>query len=75
VTVLLLQLEPGTPVTWKRVHRGGYGFAIPVPAVVVAVVDGGKGVMIDAELERGGTKRIVVKRKNLVLRKGDSNGQ
>lgn len=50
---------PGQKVSWLHETRGGYGYRWWVPATVVKV--GPKRVTIDAELEKGGTKRVFVK--------------
>jgi hypothetical protein len=48
----------GEHVIWSHVPRGGYGYVWSVPATVVRV--GRVRVTIDAALDGGGTKRIVV---------------
>jgi hypothetical protein len=35
--VTLIELVPGMEVTWLNVPRGGYGFAMPVDAIVMRV--------------------------------------
>src|SRR5690606_32892205 len=50
--------QPGTRVTWRYEQRGGWGYVIPVAAVVVRV--GPKRVLIRAASRRiGGEWRIV----------------
>ncbi len=51
----LSQLNPGMAVIWRHSPSGGWGYVYAVPARVVSV--GRVKVTIDAELERGGTKR------------------
>ena len=50
--------QPGTRVTWRYEQRGGWGYVIPVAAVVVRV--GPRRVLIRAASRRiGGEWRIV----------------
>lgn len=48
--------------------RGGYGYVRNVPAVVREISVSGKRVLIEAQLERGGTKLTYVKPENLSVR-------
>jgi hypothetical protein len=50
--------RPGDAVAWLYEARGGYAYSHWVPATVVRV--GARKVTIDAQLLRGGTKRIAV---------------
>lgn len=52
------EAQPGMPVTWRHHMARGYGYIEHVPAVVVRV--GAVKVTIDAELAKGGSKRIAV---------------
>lgn len=53
----------GLRVEWLHTPRGGYGYTFRVPATVVWVER--KRVTIDAQLARGGTKRVRVDPANL----------
>jgi hypothetical protein len=56
----------GQRVEWHYEARGGYGYCGWVPAQVVKVT--AKRVTIDAELSKGGTKRVSVKPEKLRVR-------
>ena len=56
-------LYQGLCVMWMHVPRGGWGYVLRVPATVVRLTP--TRVVIDAELARGGTKRILVHHDNL----------
>ena len=58
-------LTAGRRVTWLHEPRGGYGYVIRVPAVVLKV--GPKRVTIAATLEGGGTKTVAVRPEKLEL--------
>lgn len=45
-------------VTWLHKPRGGYGYVIPVPARIVQVYR--VKALIEARLEDGGTKAVLV---------------
>jgi hypothetical protein len=51
--------------------RGGYGYIRHVPAVVREISTSGKRVLIEAQLERGGTRLTYVKPENLSPREPD----
>ncbi len=51
-------MKPGDRMTWVHIPRGGYGYEFQVPCVIVRV--GPKRATVDAQLARGGTKRVVV---------------
>jgi len=59
-------VTPGTKVLWWMESRRGYCPSWWVPATVVKV--GPKKITIDAELTKGGTKRIAVTRERLKVR-------
>lgn len=59
-----MSVNPGDKVTWRHVPRGGYGYIFYVPATVVNAT--ARRVIIDAQLKRGGTKRVSVRRENLL---------
>lgn len=63
-----MQIEIGQRVTWHHQMRGGYGYVRNVPAVVREISVSGKRVLIEAQLERGGTKLTYVKPENLSVR-------
>ena len=56
----------GDRVTWHREMRGGYGYVVPVPAIVERVTP--HRVRIRARLEAGGTKVVSVKPASLRAR-------
>lgn len=47
----LAELVPGMEVTWLNVPRGGYGFAVPVDAIVMRVCE--RLVRIEVPLRDG----------------------
>ncbi len=49
-------LFAGALVTWLHIPRGGYGYAVPVPSVVLGA-NKGKGVIIEV-IKKDGTKAI-----------------
>lgn len=57
------ELQPDMPVTWIHNPRGGYGFAVPVDAVVVRV--GPKRVRIRVTLKDGRQVERLVKPESL----------
>ncbi len=59
--------KAGDLVTWRHVPRCGWGYVFQVPATVVHV--GRARVTIDAELDRGGVKRVAVLPGSLEARK------
>lgn len=59
----LVDLAPGMFVTWIHEQRGGYGFAIPVDAVVVKVCK--NRVRIEVPLRDGRRVERVVKPESL----------
>jgi len=61
--VKLDELEPGMAVRWIHNPRGGYGFAVPVDAVIVCV--GPKHVRIRVPLKDGRYVERVVKPESL----------
>lgn len=54
---------PGDPATWIHVPRGGYGYPINVPVVVLKVTQ--KRVLVVAPLRNGGSKEVWVWPKSL----------
>lgn len=61
-----MHFELNQKVTWKQSPRVGYGYVLNVPAVVREVSVSGKRVLIEAQLERGGTRLTYVKPTSLV---------
>jgi hypothetical protein len=61
----LSDLKPGEPITWLNVPRGGYGFAMPVDAIVRKVC--AKRVRIELLLTDGRHVERVVTRASLRL--------
>lgn len=62
----LQELAPGMPVAWIHVPRGGYGFAVPVDAVVVRVC--ARRVRIEVPLRDGRRVERVVSPESLRAR-------
>ena len=62
-------MKPGDNVVWMYEHRGGYGYVVPVPAVLVKMHK--VNAVIDAQLKDGGTKRVTVRIAS--LRTADGN--
>lgn len=60
------QPKVGDKCFWIRRPRGGYGYALRVPAVVVEVRP--RRVVVDAELAAGGTRRVRARPGNVVPR-------
>lgn len=58
------QFPVGTPVIWKCQPNGGYGYVLRVAAVVTGHT--AKRVRIDAALDAGGVKSVLVKPESLV---------
>lgn len=58
--------HPGDKVSWFYTQRGGWNFQWHVPATVVKVT--AKRIIIDAELAKGGVKRVTVKPENVRLK-------
>lgn len=54
-----MKFTEGETVYWVRRPKGGYGYTHNVPAVYRAIK--GNMALIDAELERGGSKPVWVR--------------
>lgn len=60
-------MKPGDAVIWRQTPRGGYGYTIPVCAVIVSVTR--SRVRIEVTRSRDGSKKIVsVKPENIYPR-------
>lgn len=66
-------MAPGDRMIWRRWTSAGHGYLEKVPCTVVR--QNARTVTIDAELARGGTKRIRVRPESLAASPGGEPGK